>query len=372
MLNNLHHQKKFNLIQAFRGLAALLVLLCHANDIFNRELNQDFLFNIFGFGWAGVDFFFVLSGFIIFYIHKSDIGHPNRYKSFFFKRFIRVYPLYWIILSGKIAASLFLAYGGDIHQRSLGEIIKAFLLFPQESDILVTSFVGVSWTLSHEILFYLMFSLLIMLKAKLSIPIIIVWLIGTFLNFIGVIELFKESFLLNFLFNERNLEFVLGCLSAYLVFNYRIKYGIILTYLATFLFTLSAILSNYRLFTGVSPVIYFGIPCVLLIVGAVSLEISKSIKVPYIFIYIGNSSYSIYLMHGVIISNIVKIISKLKFDSVSQNPLILNVIGILIAVITIGCGCIVYSYIEKPLLSTLRLKLATAKSNNKVSNPPLN
>jgi peptidoglycan/LPS O-acetylase OafA/YrhL len=364
MLNNSNSTKNFNLIQVFRGLAAILVLLAHGNDIFNRELHQNFLFNIFYFGGAGVDFFFVLSGFIIFYIHRYDIGHPNKFKLFILKRFIRVYPLYWLILTGKIAASLLFSYGGDIHQRNLSEIVRAILLYPQDRNILLNSFVGVSWTLSHEIFFYLMFSLLIIVIPKFSLPVVIAWLIGTFLNFTGIIEVFKEDFLLQFIFNARNLEFALGCLAAYLVSKHRIKYGMLFASVAIFFFTISAINSNYNLIE-ISPVISYGVPSMLLIIGAVSLELSRKIRIPYVFIHIGNSSYSIYLMHGFLVSNIVKLIDKFSLDVVMQNTTLLNIITIIIVIITISIGCAIYSYIEKPLITTLRLKLIG--SNPKVS-----
>lgn len=97
--------KRLNLIQVFRGLAAVLVVFAHTDLIYNQNLNQDFLFKITTFGGSGVDFFFVLSGFIMFYIHQKDIGHQNKLGIFLFKRFTRVYPLYWIILTSKILSS---------------------------------------------------------------------------------------------------------------------------------------------------------------------------------------------------------------------------------------------------------------------------
>ena len=55
-------------IQVFRGLAALLVLLFHASLIVEKSkyFDQTSIETIFHFGDAGVDFFFVLSGFIIY------------------------------------------------------------------------------------------------------------------------------------------------------------------------------------------------------------------------------------------------------------------------------------------------------------------
>jgi peptidoglycan/LPS O-acetylase OafA/YrhL len=365
MLNNSNPPKQLNIIQVYRGLAALLVVLHHANDIFNQDLHQDFLFNIFGFGWAGVDFFFVLSGFIIFYIHQFDIGKKSKFKPFIIKRFIRIYPLYWIVLTCKIAASLVSASGEEVPQRSLSEIVKAFLLFPQDRHILNTSFIGVSWTLSYEIFFYIIFGLLLLIKTKFILPIITAWVMGVILNLIGIFDFSKASYLLQFIFNERNLEFLLGCFTAYLIFKDKIKYGMILTSISAFWFTLSAINTNYEI-VKISPVISYGIPFMLLILGAVSLEKSQSFKVPSLFIHIGNASYAIYLMHAFLMSNLAKFLTKLMaifhLDGVLRNLVFFNVIAIIIIIVTVTIGCAIYSYMEKPLTTLLRQKILPSKA----------
>ncbi len=52
---------------------------------------------LFAFGHAGVDFFFVLSGFIILHVHAGDIGRPVRLGHYLQRRFTRVYPFYWVV-----------------------------------------------------------------------------------------------------------------------------------------------------------------------------------------------------------------------------------------------------------------------------------
>ncbi|ARV57666.1 acyltransferase [Nostocales cyanobacterium HT-58-2] len=349
--------KRLNLIQVFRGLAAVLVVLAHTDLIFNQNLGQDFFFKIFNFGGSGVDFFFVLSGFIMFYIHQKDIGHQNKLGTFLFKRFTRVYPLYWVILTSKIFASFLFAYSPDTNNRGIGEFIKAFLLFPQDREILSSSFLGVSWTLSFEIFFYLLFGLLIWLKPKFSFPLITTWLIGVLLHFIGFIKLPQDNLLLKFIFSEYNLEFVLGCLAAYTLLNRKINYGIQFIYLGLFLYTLSAINYYYKIIQ-ISSVISFGIACTLLVLGASSLELRKSLNVPNVLLFIGNASYSIYLAHGFFINHMTKILNKLQLD-IFQNLVVLNVFGFIIAIIAIICGCIVYSYLEKPLLTFFKPKAVT-------------
>jgi peptidoglycan/LPS O-acetylase OafA/YrhL len=243
-----------------------------------------------------------------------------------------------------------------VSQRDLGEVVKAFLLFPQDRSILSSSFLGVSWTLSFEVFFYIMFGLLIGLKPKLSMPIVATWLGGTFVHFIGLIQLPKDSLLLQFIFDEHNLEFALGCLAAYLLYKYKFKYGMALISIGAFMYTLSAINYYYELIE-VSAIISFGVPSMLLVIGAGFLEMNRSVKIPYLLIYIGNASYSIYLIHGFIINNITKLMIKLNPD-ITQNLLLLNTLGMCIAIIAVFFGIAMYSYLEKPLISIFKPRLA--------------
>lgn len=344
-------KKQFNLLQVYRGFAALLVVLSHGENIINRELHQDSLLNMFTFGWVGVDFFFVLSGFIIFYVHQSDIGQVKKFKPFIIKRFLRIYLIYWIVLLVKIFATY-------SNQYKLSEIFKAILLIPMlESD-----FIGVSWTLSYEILFYLVFSALI-LKPKLSIPIIIAWIIGISLNFTNIIQLPQENFLLQFFFSNHNLEFVFGCLAAYLISKYNIYQGMLIMCISLFLLTVSVINTTHLAGStyDISRIIAYGIPFTMLIIASVSIEQSKSINIPYILIYLGDASYSIYLTHGFFMSNVSKIIQKyiekFNFISLGSSIFIDYIIVLIILGVTIGCGCIIHSYVEKPLNIFFRKKL---------------
>ncbi|MBW4630547.1 MAG: acyltransferase [Iphinoe sp. HA4291-MV1] len=346
-------KKKLNLIQVFRGVAALLVVLAHGDLIFHQNLNRDFLFDIFGFGGSGVDFFFVLSGFIIFYVNQNDIGKPFKLREFFFKRFVRIYPIYWIVLTGKLLASVNSLYS-NTQELNLIDYIKAYLLFPQDRTILSKSFLGVSWTLSYEIFFYLIFCLLIFLKPKFYTPIILTWFAGIFLNLIGIIQPPQNSVLLQFLLSELHIEFFLGVLAAYFVSHYRISYGKQLLFVGLFLYTLAAINYYYKIFP-LSKIITFGIPSTTLVVGAAALEMTKSINIPFVLILLGDASYSIYLIHGFVMNNFTKVAIKLEIvDFLTQNPLLFSLFAIVNAIAAVFVGITMYLYIEKPVISLLR------------------
>ena len=88
---------RFELIEIGRGIAALLVVFFHATAIAGlpKYFGQAPLAGLFSFGYAGVDFFFVLSGFIIFYSTAKNHGNPRAIFSYVKHRLIRIYPIYW-------------------------------------------------------------------------------------------------------------------------------------------------------------------------------------------------------------------------------------------------------------------------------------
>lgn len=74
----------FALFDGFRGLAILVVMAWH--------------FVGFTPGWAGVDLFFVLSGFLITWKLMQGINEPDYYNNFYWRRVVRIFPLYFVLL----------------------------------------------------------------------------------------------------------------------------------------------------------------------------------------------------------------------------------------------------------------------------------
>ncbi len=91
---------KMESIEGARALAAVMVVLMHAASLMQVEHLSGHvgLGNVFGFGYVGVDFFFVLSGFIIAYVNYSHLGNAGSLPRYLWRRFTRIYPIYWIIL----------------------------------------------------------------------------------------------------------------------------------------------------------------------------------------------------------------------------------------------------------------------------------
>ncbi len=196
-------------IQAGRGVAALLVALFHGERMLSlpQYVGSAPLGDFFSFGHAGVDFFFVLSGFIIYFVHHADLGVPRRLRPYLWRRITRIYPIYWFVTFVLLALRL-VSPGGD-HELSLGYVLQSLLLVPQEPDPLL----GVAWTLEHEMLFYLVFAAAIATR----------WLGGVLFAGWMLLALFGLALpvphipILRFLLSPFNLQFLMGIGAAHMV-----------------------------------------------------------------------------------------------------------------------------------------------------------
>ncbi len=115
---------KLTLIQTGRGVAACLVVLFHATGLVESPLywNHSVLGGAFHFGFSGVEFFFVLSGFIIYWAHARDLGRPEQLRKYAWRRFTRIYPTYWVVLA--LVTPVFLFWKGPNQQYNI-TLLKA-------------------------------------------------------------------------------------------------------------------------------------------------------------------------------------------------------------------------------------------------------
>jgi peptidoglycan/LPS O-acetylase OafA/YrhL len=149
-----------------------------------------------------------------------------------------------------------------------------------------------------------------------------------------------------------NLEFVLGCMAGYIVIKYNNKIGKyrwILFGIANLGYVILVMIASWGniKFRRIPT---FGVLAAMLIIAATSIDLKDSPKIPYLLIFLGDASYSIFLTHGPLISASTKILQKANlgkyFDGFFAPALL--------ALFTVVVGCIFYSLIEKPLTVFLR------------------
>jgi len=95
--------ERYFIIDGLRGIAIIIVLLFHyLNNSFcnNVGLNslEKWISKITSFGWAGVNLFFVISGFLIGSILLKNKDSKNYFQTFYIRRFLRIVPLYYTFL----------------------------------------------------------------------------------------------------------------------------------------------------------------------------------------------------------------------------------------------------------------------------------
>ncbi|MFT8710588.1 acyltransferase family protein [Komagataeibacter rhaeticus] len=168
-----------------RGVAALWVFMTHfyglAADMLHQPwlMNSLFLFN----GFRGVDLFFVLSGFILMHVHEGQFVQLRWpvIRDFFIVRFFRVYPLNTFVLLALVPLVLFApgyvamqrhytdpAFAYRAHNLSVPGFIQTLLLVQSWTVLKLGEWNIVSWTLSAEVLGYILFPLLAMMAMRVA------------------------------------------------------------------------------------------------------------------------------------------------------------------------------------------------------------
>lgn len=141
-------------IQILRGLAALLVVIHHAITFFNDKYAANFV--EFDLGAIGVDIFFVISGFIMFWTTRTHDGSWQDTVQFWKKRAVRVMPLYWLITLSLAAVLLFFPSLFKSMQLSIVWLLKSLFFIPYLNEVnLPHPMVDPGWTLNYEMFFYL-------------------------------------------------------------------------------------------------------------------------------------------------------------------------------------------------------------------------
>src|ERR1035438_3416002 len=155
-------------LDGLRGIAILAVLLYHLGGRF-PALHVEFA-TIYGF--AGVDLFFVISGFLITGILLDSVGSEHYFRNFYVRRMLRIWPLYFALLAFVfiLLPMVVPALRGRIFAQC--HPWQSYLVFAQ--NFFVRDFgigpVGVTWSLAIEEQFYLVWPLLLFLLPRKVLP----------------------------------------------------------------------------------------------------------------------------------------------------------------------------------------------------------
>ena len=330
-----------NMLQVGRGLAATAVAAFHLSITMSRPRygGQAVFADITRYGDRGVDFFFVLSGFIILLAHFDDIGRPEAVRSYLFKRFVRVFPIYWLYTLAFAAA--FTVVGGTDARlpATVGDWLTSLSLIRFTAG---DPPLPVAWTLFHEVAFYAVFSVLI-LNLRLGSFSLVAFALVAFANY-GYPTLIERNAFAVYT-SGYNLFFLLGMM-AYLA--HRGGHGGYLS-LAVGGAIVGIAIAFESVLSALGP-LTIAIGFALVLVGVTGLERRGRLRVPPVLVLLGNASYTIYLTHLAFEGLLLKIAIRLDlYQRVGHGVTYLLVLGG-----TLALGCIVYLIVERPLLSWFR------------------
>lgn len=346
-------------LQAGRALAALAVLAFHLSIMFHepRFGMQPILAEYTSHGWLGVNFFFVLSGFIILLAHRRDIGVRERGDNYVMKRFIRLYPVYWLVTAAAVAGTL--AFGGV---KGLPTTLPDFI--STMSLVHLNDFrapIGPAWTLYHEVLFYTFFLSLIIHRRTGMV------LMGGWLAVIAVVNLMSiegdSRFWATFV-APSNLNFFLG-MAAFAIMNKASSRAIGGWILTAGLIAIPAVYGwelTWKLEPGtVSPPavqLAYSAAFMLIIAGAAAMEKHGMVLTFPLLSVIGDASYILYLAHESVASMMLKLLKRAGLlEAIPHVPLYLGIYVTTVVTCVVG-----YLLVEAPLLKRLRALMLSRKA----------
>lgn len=161
---------RLEVVDYCRGIAALLVAFFHYDVFALSILGSSAFFGMFSGGHAGVEFFFVLSGFVILRGHRHLGSSPAEISRFYWNRAARLYPLLWIVLSAILVVALVLPGRGKDISWNLFDLARDFFLVPRDGLPMLRP----TWTLHHEMIFYIIFGFYL-LHRSLGVAVLVFW-----------------------------------------------------------------------------------------------------------------------------------------------------------------------------------------------------
>lgn len=344
-------------LQGCRAIAAALVVLFHLGGTFAQDRYFGFkaLDGPFAWGDAGVDFFFVLSGFLITLVHRRDFGHPKALGRYVAKRTLRIYPTYWIICGAVCLGAVAFPPLRQALPADAATYVAALSLLPLDPATVGgtgSPILFVAWSLQYELLFYAVVAVFIANRAAgfLAVGALLLAQVGCHA---GGNCTFPQSFV----GSTMVLLFGLGVLTAYLArSDLRIPAPRLLAAAAAAAFVAFGL---FEVWVGRDAIVVdrrlvFGALSCLVVLGLVRAEDERSLIVEHRAVdLLGDASYALYLMHIPIISVLVKLL--LRVGPIGNVGLVVAFIGIFVA--CVGCAVVFHLRIERPMLAWLGSRL---------------
>lgn len=326
-------------IQYLRALAAVAVVCFHAA----AKEKTNFLI-----GEAGVDVFFVISGFLMVAITTDTTSSWKFVRD----RIMRIVPIYWIATTVMLSGVIFGLFPNA--RLDLWHVIASYLFLPATSPATgdIWPLLVPGWTLNYEMAFYALFAIALFIPNERNRVAVLISLLIV-IAFAGL-AFSPDVVAAQFYSNQIVLEFAAGSWLGLLWKQHRnwLRNGRSLIVMSLLGFGIAWLLNS-----DTNRALVFGVPSLLLVAGVLAVEHDKPIKRWSGPLMLGNASYSIYIWHTLAISVTSKIAA--LFGLPLATAVAFNIVG------GVLIGLAAYAALEKPLRKLSNPKLHKMKTTSK-------
>ncbi|MFW6024401.1 MAG: NAD-dependent epimerase/dehydratase family protein [Dichotomicrobium sp.] len=283
-------------VQVLRALAALTVVVGHTlyearafdpSGSYNWVLATE--------TWtAGVDLFFIISGFIMMWTFGHRFGEAGAASDFMSRRLSRIVPPYWIFTALMVMATFVVADRLESAVFTPDHAILSFLFIPHMAPQGgIHPILSVGWTLLYEMFFYATFAFVLLMQKGLGLAV----LFGVFVlaHVLSLYTMMLPQALQVFWADAVMFEFFLG-----IGFFFIQQNGVLgpVRLILLLLFCAAALLAAW--WTGIlweSRLYYFGIPALALFALVYACLPRSPARGVAALVMIGGASYTLYLSH---------------------------------------------------------------------------
>ena len=355
-------QSRFYFLDILRGLAALAVVFYHWRHFSYVGISNEFVktsefpfYSLFGifydYGFLSVYLFFILSGFIFFFLYYDKIKEKSiSFWNFSVLRISRLYPIHIITLLSVL-----------ILQNTLYKIYKTYLVYPENDlyhfilNILFIQSLGFekgfsfdypSWSVSVEIFVYILFFITCILISKKYITLIFMIFLGLFVMRtnaqigMGILYFFIGGIIYEIYLKLYKLKEIYSIINIKNIVKFVLVSTVVISVVVYY-----AIFDNYFLFYG----IIFGTLILSLVLIQSRLKYNEK-YIPKLGIFFNSISYSSYLIHFPL-QLIFIIIFGMNSEIFNREYILFLFFGILIILSTLS-----YRFYETPIQNIIRNK----------------
>ena len=313
-------------------------------------------------GFLGLEYFFVLSSFLITYLILTEKKFTKKFlaSKFLIRRALRVWPLYFIIVALGYLAYAIASGISSIEMSALpNPLYFLFFLvnfFAIENGMDFLFFMAFLWSISIEEQFYLFWAFLMKFYRKNVFPIFCLVLILTSILFRFYYS--GDDRMLFFHTVSTLGNFGVGAYAAFIAFNRnriwnwitsRSKYVYRLFYLCLLILIFSFHeLQELTYFVEFQRIFYSVLFAILILIQGFSANPGWSAGRSKVIDHLGKISYGLYCYHGVVITVLVKSLDYFHYPNSPIQTYLL--FPILIFAFTVFIAHLSYQYIEKPFL----------------------